>query len=100
MSDAGLAYFKDCKNLTQLTLDGTKLSDAGLAYFKDCKNLTLLRIEKTKATDLSLLKGMPLKELHCDFKPDRDAEILRPITTLETINGKPAVEFWKEVDKK
>jgi hypothetical protein len=30
----------------------------------------------------------------------RDAEILRSIKTLETINGKPAAEFWKEVDKK
>jgi hypothetical protein len=48
-------------------------------------------------TDLSPLKGMPLKELHCDFKPERDAEILRSITTLERINDKPAREFWAEV---
>jgi hypothetical protein len=41
---------------------------------------------------------MPLKELSCDFKPERDAAILRPIRTLERINGKPAQEFWKEVD--
>ena len=38
MSDEGLAYFKDCKNLTNL-LVRTQVSDAGLAYFKDCKNL-------------------------------------------------------------
>jgi len=43
---------------------------------------------------------MPLKELWCDFQPERDAEILRSIKTLETINGKPAAEFWKEVEKK
>ena len=53
-----------------------------------------------QASDLSPLKGMPLKELRCDFKPERDAEILRSITTLETINEKPAKEFWKEVDEK
>ena len=40
VSDAGLVYFKDCKNLTYLDLDSTQVSDAGLAHFKDCKNLT------------------------------------------------------------
>jgi hypothetical protein len=49
---------------------------------------------------LAPLKDMPLKELWCDFKPARDAEILRAIKTLEKINGKPAAEFWKEVDTK
>ena len=49
-------------------------------------------------SDLSPLKGMPLKELRCDFKPERDAEILRSLKTLETINDKPAKEFWQEVD--
>jgi hypothetical protein len=41
---------------------------------------------------------MPLKELRCDFKPERDADILRSIKTLEKINDKPAAEFWKAVD--
>jgi hypothetical protein len=40
---------------------------------------------------------MPLKEVYCDFRRERDAEILRSITTLGRINGKPAAEFWKEV---
>jgi hypothetical protein len=40
---------------------------------------------------------MPLKELDCDFRPGRDTAILRSITTLEKINGKPAAEFWKDV---
>jgi hypothetical protein len=43
---------------------------------------------------------MPLKELQCDFKVERDTEILRSINTLEKINGKPAQDFWKEVDAK
>jgi eukaryotic-like serine/threonine-protein kinase len=42
LTDAGLANFKDCKNLTHLNLQETQVSDAGLAYFKDCKNLTHL----------------------------------------------------------
>jgi len=43
---------------------------------------------------------MPLKHLNCDFKPERDAKILRSITTLESINGREAKEFWKEVKAK
>jgi hypothetical protein len=49
-------------------------------------------------TAISLLKGLPLKSLICDFNADRDAEILRSIKTLETINDKPAAQFWKEVE--
>src|ERR1019366_10506466 len=41
------------------------------------------------------LKGMPLKDISCDYEPKRDAEILRSITTLETINGRDAKEFLK-----
>jgi hypothetical protein len=51
-------------------------------------------------SDLSPLRGMPLKELSCDFQRERDAALLRSLTTLEKINGKPAAEFWKEVDGK
>src|SRR5262249_16260396 len=39
VTDPGMAYFKDCKNLTALWLPGTRVTDAGLAHFKDCKNL-------------------------------------------------------------
>ena len=49
-----------------------------------------------KVTDLSPLKGMPLKELRCDFQRERDTEILRSLTTLERINDKPAKDFWKK----
>jgi hypothetical protein len=43
---------------------------------------------------------MPLKYLRCDFKPQRDMKILRSLTTLEEIDGKPAKQFWQEVDAK
>jgi hypothetical protein len=45
-----------------------------------------------------VLKGMPLKELWCDFEPGRDAGLLRAIKTLEKINGEPAAAFWRKVD--
>jgi hypothetical protein len=62
--------------------------------------LTYLDCTRTRVTDLTPLKGIPLKSLWCDFKPERDIEILRSFQTLETINGKPAADFWKDVDAK
>ena len=58
--------------------------------------LETLNVRGTKVEDLSPLEGLPLKSIWCDYKPDRDARILRSIKTLETINDKPAAEFWKE----
>ena len=33
-TDAGLVYLKDLANLTQLVLEGTKVTDAGVAKLK------------------------------------------------------------------
>jgi hypothetical protein len=43
---------------------------------------------------------MPLTKLWLKFRPEQDAEIVRSLTTLQTINDKPAADFWKEVDGK
>jgi hypothetical protein len=53
-TDAGLAHFKECKNLTNLGLFGTRMSDAGLANFKDCKSLSALNVENTQVGDAGL----------------------------------------------
>ena len=105
--------------LTHLSFLGTPVSD--LSPLKDMK-LTHLECFNTQVADLSPLKGLPLVFLHChnnpnitdlsplkdmpiqnlicDFKPTRDAELLRSIKTLEKINNKPATDFWKEVEGK
>jgi serine/threonine protein kinase/Leucine-rich repeat (LRR) protein len=89
-----LSPLKGIKNLSVLNLSGTKVSD--LSPLKGLP-LTSLACEKTLVKDLSPLRGMPLKELSCDFQPQRDAEILRSLKSLEKINGKPVAEFWKEM---
>jgi hypothetical protein len=81
--------------LTSLRLQHTAVSD--LSPLKDMK-LTYLDCGETQISDLSFLKNMPLKYLRCDFKLERDGAILRSIKILEEINGKPAAEFWKEVE--
>jgi hypothetical protein len=48
--------------------------------------------------DLSPHTGIPLRTLACDFKRERDVLILRSLTTLEAINGRPVRDFWKDVE--
>jgi len=62
--------------------------------------LTFVKMENTRVADIAPLRGMPLKTLDISFVPKRDAEILRSITTLETINGQSRDAFWKDVDAK
>ncbi len=83
--------------LTQLHCGATKVSD--LSPLKGMK-LSSLNLGVTKVSELTPLNGMPLVHLECDFKPERDTDILRSIKTLATMNGKPVKEFWKEVDEK
>ena len=92
-----LSPLKDMKKLTVLHFGGTRVSD--LSPLKGMP-LTVLGWGGTRVSDLSPLKGMPLKEVYCDFRPERDAEILLSIKTLETINDKPAAQFWKEMGGK
>jgi hypothetical protein len=89
-------------------LRGMALESLSVNYSRQVTDLSPLRgmplqrlwCAGTAVSDLSPLKGMPLKEIVCDFERERDAEVLRSFTTLETINVKSAAEFWKEVDGK
>jgi len=104
-------------NLTELICNDTKVSDlsplggmpltklnfdyTGVADLTPLEEMPLhyLSCNGTSVSDLSPLKRMPLKFIGCNFfNPIRDAELLRSITTLETINHKPAAKFWKELE--
>jgi serine/threonine protein kinase/Leucine-rich repeat (LRR) protein len=68
----------------------------------DLSPLVGLRLEtfgyvRMSVRDISVLRDMPLQNVGCSYRPERD-QILRSIKTLQTINDKPAVDFWKEVD--
>jgi Leucine-rich repeat (LRR) protein len=63
VTDAGLVYFKDCKDLTYLDLHNTKVTDAGMVYFKGCKNLTSLYLYYTQVGDAGLLQYQDCKAL-------------------------------------
>ena len=75
----GLAYFKDCKNLSVLELGGTSVTDAGLALIEDCKNLLELDLAGTSITDegSAHLKGhKKLGRLNLDGAPSRTQDWL------------------------
>ena len=86
VGDAGIAHFQDCKALTDLNLAGTKVSDVGLAHFKDCKNLKYLWLDRTQVGDAGLaqLKGMPLRVLTIENTA---------ITDLTPLQGMPLEEI-------
>ncbi len=63
VGDAGMVYFKDCKNLTHIDLFLTQVSDAGLIHFKDCKALTVLYLGSTKLSDAGLANFKDCKNL-------------------------------------
>jgi len=62
-SDEGLVFFKDCKTFTVLELGGTSMSDAGLAYFKNCRNLEIISVARTNITDAGLMHIKDCKNL-------------------------------------
>jgi hypothetical protein len=98
-AETGVADLSPLKGmpLKQLAVDYTKVADLSPLEGMPLDELGCLG---TNVKDLRPLKGMPLKAFRIDFKPERDAEILRSIKTLEKINNQPAAEFWKEVDAK
>jgi serine/threonine protein kinase len=55
VSDAGLAIFKDCRNVKVLALyHNSQVTDAGLAHFQNCKAMTQLHLQGTVVTDAGL----------------------------------------------
>jgi hypothetical protein len=93
----------DLTPLKGMPLKSLHLSRTPVADLKPIADLKLrtIHLDGSKVEDLTPLKGMPLKSINCDFKAERDGDILKTMNdTLETINDKPAKEFWKEVEKK
>ena len=88
-----LSPLAEMKSLRELLLDEMPVSD--LSPLRGLP-LSKLSLRGVRATDLSPIKAMPLKSLRIDYRADRE-ELLRSLTGLESINDKPAAEFWKDV---
>jgi Leucine-rich repeat (LRR) protein len=90
----------DLSPLKDTALKVVSLVDTSISDLSPLANKPVwdLHCERTKVQDLSVLRTLPLKQLSCDFDPKRDSAILLGIKTLETINGKPAVEVLKQAN--
>jgi hypothetical protein len=91
-----LSLLKDMTTLHTLVLDDTSVTDLSVLRGLPLKSL---RMYRTKVSDLAPLRGLPLQRLCLDFRPERDAEVLRSLTGLEQINEMLAAEFWKAHEK-
>ena len=86
----------DLKSLWRLILEEMPVAD--LTPLRDL-DIIDLNIMGTRVTDLTPIKGLPLKRLGFDYRPDR-AEFLRSFAGLEVVNDKPVAEFRVDVEKK
>src|SRR5439155_7632966 len=75
VGDMGLAHFKDCKNLTHLSLREMQVSDKGLAHFSGCKNLTWLNLKQTKVTRAKIEE---LRKAFPKCKIEWDSGVIEP----------------------
>lgn len=80
--------------LAELNCENTLVED--LTPASQMKQLVTLRCRGSRVRNLEPLRGLNLRHVTCDFQSQRDASVLKSIATLQTINGKPVAEFWKE----
>jgi serine/threonine protein kinase len=83
--------------LVDLNISFTPVTD--LAPLRGMK-LVSFYCDGTRIADLSALEGMPLVNLNWrgyEQTDPRHQQLIRSITTLETINNLPAAEFWKSL---
>ncbi len=91
----GASRVRDLSPLAGMRLVSLDCSNTKVVNLAPLSNLPLesLDCSDSDVTDLWPLQQVALKNLRCDFDPERDAVILRGITTLEWINGMGVEEF-------
>jgi serine/threonine-protein kinase len=97
-SEAGKGKLYDLSPLKELPLTKLTFANTQVADLSPLKGmpLTALDVSQSRVTDLSPLAGLPIKDLRYDFRPKRDAATLRAMKSLESVNGKPLAQFWKD----
>ncbi|MBI5687253.1 MAG: protein kinase [Verrucomicrobia bacterium] len=98
----GSAEKQSLSNLTALTglpLTNLNCSFSRVSDLSPLRGMPLaaLACKHAPVANFVAVQELPLKQLDCDFDAARDREALWPVTTLETINGQPAAEFWHDV---
>jgi hypothetical protein len=75
VTDAALAPFKDCKNLTSLHVNRTAVGDAGLDHFKDCTGLSVVDLRRSNVTPAKIDE---LKTTRPQLRIVWDGDVIEP----------------------
>ncbi len=81
--------------LKYLNVANTKVTDLIALQGVPLEELILVN---ARLSDLTPLQNIPLKKIQFNFNPWRDADALRAIKTLVTINNQPKEVVWKARD--
>jgi hypothetical protein len=90
----------DLEPLRGLRLRGLDCSGTGVHDLAPLRHMPLeeLRCQGTPVSDFTVLNFLPLVDLHVDVAAAKGLIVLRGHESLKRINGKPAAEFWRELD--
>jgi hypothetical protein len=89
----------DLRPIADKPLWELRFADTAVKDLTPLKGMHLETVSLAKdAAPWTVFAGMPLK--HLFFTPDgkQNVDVFRQMPALETINGKPAAEFWREFD--
>jgi len=86
---------RDLTPLRGLKIVSLNLADTQVADLAPLKGMPLIDLNcvGTRVSDLAPLQSTTLQHLWCGFKPERDAQVLKAIKTLKTINDQPAAKL-------
>jgi eukaryotic-like serine/threonine-protein kinase len=98
VSDTAVASLADAADspLKDLRAARTPLTDLGPV--RSLPQLRVLDCQGCPIANLEPLVGSSIEELMIDYRPTRDAEVLKGLASLRKINGMPADEFRKKHD--
>jgi hypothetical protein len=90
----------DLSPLKNTPINALVIANTSVADLKQLEGMPLVMLDCAmndgrRVFDLTPVQKAPLKELWLVYRPERHAEILKDVPTLQKINGKPAVEVLK-----
>jgi hypothetical protein len=96
LTDTGVHSLADVADsrLEELLIARTPVTHLGPV--RSLSRLHLLDCTGCPIDSLEPLTGIPLQEVALDFRPDRDAAVLKRLTSLRRINGMSVKDFWQK----
>ncbi len=100
LGGTSVADLQPVADLPLLNLNIPKTNVTDLTPLRDMTTLKRISLgDLARLADLSPLYALGVEDLNFSFfRADRDASKLRPLSSVKTMNGQPALDFWNAVD--